>query len=111
MITTAAAVAKDTNETDVVTPPSTDYVGKHRAPEPTDGGTSVKTDKKVARDFFKELKSDIKKLTTKKDRSGSSSEPKAGADDQETKKVDKEASTNESSSSSAGSSSDAGSES
>lgn len=111
VITTAAAVAKDTNETDVVTPPSTDYVGKHRAPEPTDGGTSVKTDKKVARDFFKELKSDIKKLTTKKDRSGSSSEPKAGADDQETKKVDKEASTNESSSSSAGSSSDAGSES
>ncbi len=114
VITTAASVAQDANTVDVPVPApqSTDYVGKHRAPEPTDGGTTVKTDKKVARDFIKELKSDIKKLTTKKDTkkdtSESASESKAG--DREEKKVDKEAATHESSSSSAGSS-DAGSES
>lgn len=110
VISNATVAAKDTNEADVVAPPATDYVGKHRAPEPTDGGTAVKKDKKVARDFFKELKNDIKTLTTKKDRSRSSSEPKARDDDNDTTKVDREPTDHESSASAAGSS-DAGSES
>lgn len=116
VITTAATVAKDRTEADVATPPAqqTEYVGKHRAAEPTGDDTAAEDTKKVARDFVKQLKDDVKKLTTKKDKSESSSSSKA--DDKTGEKSDdkKETTAHETSSSTSSSSagsSDTGSES
>ncbi|WP_163723684.1 PE-PPE domain-containing protein [Mycolicibacterium psychrotolerans] len=112
--TTAATAAKVQNAADVVTPPAqpTDYVGKHRAAEPTGNDTANKDTKKVARDFVKHLKNEIKKLTTKKTKTESSSQPKTDEKDEKDEKKDTTANetAKESSSSSVGSS-DTGSES
>ena len=106
VITTSATVAKDQNEADVPTPPaqSTDYVGKHRAAEPAGDDTADKETKKVARDFVKQLKNEVKKLTTKKDRTESSSQTKADEKKDTTAGETGSEAAHETSSSSAGSS-------
>lgn len=116
VITTAATVATDKSAVDVPTPPAqpTDYVGKHRATEPTGGDMVGKDTKKVARDFFKQLKNDIKKLTAKKGKSESSSSSKADDKTEAKSEEKKETTAHETSSStspSSAGSSDTGSES
>ncbi|KMO69651.1 PE-PPE domain protein [Mycolicibacterium chlorophenolicum] len=122
VFTTAATVAKDQSEVTTAAPPAapappaqqTEYVGKHRAVEPTDDDTAAKDTKKVARDFVKQLKDDFTKLTTKKDKSDSSSsskaDDKAEAKSEEKKETTAHETSSSTSSSSAGSS-DTGSES
>jgi hypothetical protein len=116
VVRTAATAAEDQSEVTTAAPPaqSTEYVGKHRAAEPTGDDTAANDTRKVARDFVKQLKDEVKKLTTKKDRSESSSSSKAD-DKTEAKSEDKKETTahetSSSTSSSSAGSSDTGSES